>query len=67
MTLAGFVLSPIEHFLDDVHFVSVGDLDLDPDLGVHRHLPQSGPIRRGQAPVVLVRAAHLAHAGRVQR
>jgi hypothetical protein len=33
--------SAAEHFLDDVHFLSVGDLDLDPDHGVHRHLRQS--------------------------
>jgi len=36
-----FVLSAAEPVLDDVHLLSVGDLDLDPDHRVHRHLPQS--------------------------
>jgi hypothetical protein len=39
--------------LDNIHCLSVGDLDLDPDLGVHRHLPQSRPVRLGQGPVFL--------------
>ena len=37
-----------------------GALDLDPDRGVHRHLPQSFYLS-GHGPVVLVRTVHPAH------
>src|SRR6266545_1102204 len=55
------VLSALEPFLDDARVLRVGDLDLAADLGVHRHLPQPRPVRLGEGPVVLVRAAHPAH------
>ena len=45
-----FVLSAVEHFLDDARVLPVGDLDLDPDHGVHRHLPQSRPVPAGPRP-----------------
>src|SRR6266851_1403813 len=52
------VLPAAEHLLVDVRVLPVGDLDLDPDLGVHRHLPQPRSVRLGQGPVVPVRVDH---------
>ena len=40
------------------HFLSVGDLDLGPDLDLYRHLPQPRSVRLGQGAVVLVRVVH---------
>src|SRR5580692_5979677 len=52
------LLSAAGRILDDRRDLPVGDLVLDLDHGVHRYLPQPGPVRLGQGTVVLVRADH---------
>src|SRR5215472_10307247 len=56
-----FVLPVAERFLDDIRDLSLDHLDLDPDLDLHRHLPQPRPVRLGQGAVVPVRAVHPAY------
>src|SRR5580700_6877429 len=52
------LLSVARSILDGLRDLPVDYLDLDPDLRLHRHLPQPRPVGLGEGAVVRVRAVH---------
>src|SRR5580693_2821917 len=54
-----FLLLPVARsILDGLRDLPLDYLDLDPDLRLHRHLPQPRPVGLGEGAVVRVRAVH---------